>query len=482
VSLRRRLVLLAAGTVAASIVLASIGAYLAMRAGLRAQVDDTLRDQAAAIADRRGPDGGPRLRLRERRLPGPPGWDGPLEPPAPRLGEAAGIGQIVTSDGAVRVRPAENVTLPVDEVDREVAAGKRGEVLRDVEVDGEHLRVLTRRLEGRPLALQLARSLEGVDSTLARLRIILLGVLAAGTAFALAISRLFARKVVAPVTELTEAAEHVGATDDLDRRIEAGGDDEVGRMAQRFNEMLDRLQASREELAASAAAQRQLVADASHELRTPVTSLRTNIEVLLEGGAEDPEERRRVLEDVRAQAAELGALINDVIELARGDQPVPEDAEDVRLDEVVAEEVERVRRHAPDVRFVVDAEPQVVAGAGDRLGRAVANLLVNAAGHSPPGAPVEVRLRDGVLEVRDHGPGVPDEDKPFVFDRFYRGASARSRPGSGLGLAIVRQAIEAHGGTVEVADAPGGGALFRVRLPTTAPGRRGSAAEPLPAR
>jgi two-component system sensor histidine kinase MprB len=120
-------------------------------------------------------------------------------------------------------------------------------------------------------------------------------------------------------------------------------------------------------------------------------------------------------------------------------------------------------------------------GAGDRLGRAVGNLLVNAAGHSDPGDTVEVRLRGGVLEVRDHGPGVDDADKPHVFDRFYRGATARSRPGSGLGLAIVRQAAEAHGGTVEVADADGGGAIFRLRLPTTPAGRPDSAAAPRPA-
>ena len=236
-------------------------------------------------------------------------------------------------------------------------------------------------------------------------------------------------------------------------------------MAQRFNAMLDRLQASRDALAASAAAQRQLVADASHELRTPVTSLRTNIEVLLAGGATAEADRRALLEDVREQAEELGLLINDVIELARGDQPLGADVEELRLDEVVAEAVERARRHAPRVRFALSAEPVVLAGAGDRLGRAVANLLANAAGHSAPGGVVEVALRGGVLEVRDHGPGVPDDDKPLIFDRFYRGATSRGRPGSGLGLAIVRQVAEAHGGEVQVADAAGGGALFRLRLP-----------------
>jgi two-component system sensor histidine kinase MprB len=473
VTLHRRLVLLAAGTVAVTALLAALGAYVAMRSGLRSQVDDTLRDQVAAV---QGEAGGPRFPGFGGGRGGPPPG---FRPPAPRLGEAAGIVQVVSADGAVRLRPDEDVTLPVDEADVAVADGRRGARLRDVTVDGEHLRVLTARLGDRPLAIQLARSLESADSTLARLRVILLLVGLAGTAFALAVSRLFARKVVAPVTELTEAAEHISATDDLGRRIDARGDDEVGRMAQRFNAMLDRLQASRAELAASAAAQRQLVADASHELRTPVTSLRTNIEVLIAGGDIDADERRRMLEDVRDQAEELSALVGDVIELARGDRPLGDDVEDVRLDEVVAEAVERARRHAPGVRFAVDAEPAVLAGAGDRLGRAVGNLLANAAGHSPPGGLVEVRLHDGVLEVRDHGPGVPDADKPYVFDRFYRGASARSRPGSGLGLAIVRQAVEAHGGAVEVGDAEGGGAVFRVRLPAGRPAARDSAGAPL---
>ena len=171
----------------------------------------------------------------------------------------------------------------------------------------------------------------------------------AGTGFAVAVASLFARRVVAPVTALTEAAEHITATDDLGRRVEAGDDvEEVGRLASRFNAMLDRLQGSREELATSVTAQRQLVADASHELRTPVTSLRTNVEVLLSGDAERlaPDERRRLLDDMREQSEELTLLINDVIEVARGDQPLAA-RDDVRLDEVVAEAVARARRNAP---------------------------------------------------------------------------------------------------------------------------------------
>jgi two-component system sensor histidine kinase MprB len=242
----------------------------------------------------------------------------------------------------------------------------------------------------------------------------------------------------------------------------------VGRMAARFNTMLDTLEGS-------VAAQRRLVADASHELRTPVTSLRTNIEVLLAGEDLPEPSRRRVLEDVREQTEELSGLITDVIELARGEVPVS-GTEDVRLDEIAAVTAGRVGRSHPDTRFELDLEPTVVEGLPDRLARAVGNLLDNAAKYGPPGGVVEVRVRAGEVAVRDHGPGVPGAEAPFVFDRFYRGDGARGRQGSGLGLAIVRQVAESHGGGVTVEEAPGGGALFRLRLPVeetlTTPSRR----------
>jgi two-component system sensor histidine kinase MprB len=305
----------------------------------------------------------------------------------------------------------------------------------------------------------MARSLEPANDTLGRLRLVLGALCILGTGFAAAVGRLFSRTVVKPVTDLTEAAEHISATEDLGRRIDASGDDEVGRMAKRFNTMLDTL-------AVSMRAQRQLVADASHELRTPITSLRTNIEVLLESPDLREPERTALLSEVREQAEELGLLITDVIELARGDEPLSS-VEDVGLDALVAEAVERARRHRPSVTFETDLAPTVVEGMPDRLGRAINNLLDNAAKYSPPGGTVEIVVRDGEIAVRDHGPGVAPEDRPFIFDRFRRGANADA-PGSGLGLAIVRQVAEAHGGHVTVEDAPGGGALFRLRLPAVA--------------
>jgi two-component system sensor histidine kinase MprB len=217
----------------------------------------------------------------------------------------------------------------------------------------------------------------------------------------------------------------------------------------------------------SIAAQRQLVADASHELRTPITSLRTNIEVLAEAEALPADERARLLADVEEQTTELGMLVADLIELARGDSPSHE-REDIRLDHLVREAVTRARRHAPGIRFEEELFPVVVDGTRERLARAVNNLLDNAAKHSPPGGVVEVRVDGGEVRVRDHGTGVGPEDLPHLFDRFYRGASSRGRPGSGLGLAIVRQVAEQHGGSVRAANAAGGGAEFVLALPAAA--------------
>ena len=256
------------------------------------------------------------------------------------------------------------------------------------------------------------------------------------------------------MSELTGTVEHVAATRDLSQRIAVGGHDEVARLAQRFNEMLAALEASLQ-------AQQQLVADASHELRTPLTSLRTNIEVLARPDVPG-EERGQILADARVQLEELTLLVGDLVELAREGEPEAV-AEDVRLDRLVEEAVDRARTHG-GVRFVTSLEPTVVRGVPTKLGRAVSNLLDNAAKWSPPGAEVEVGVRDGEVTVRDHGPGIDPSDLPHVFDRFYRAPSARRLPGSGLGLAIVRQVADLHQGSVTAEPAEGGGTLFRLRL------------------
>jgi two-component system sensor histidine kinase MprB len=477
VSLRRRLTLIAAASVGIAILLAALVVYLVVRGELRGQVDDTLRAQAVLVQQNGdfALDGG--------NFPGPP----------PNAGGRAPYSQIVATNGAV-LQTRGGQALPVAASDRRVAAGQLGSSFEDATVNGSHLRIYTFHDTAStqpnapfPVAIQLARPLMQVDNILTHLRLILLLLCAGGIALAAALGRLAARRVLAPLGEVAQAAQHIGETEDLTSRIRVRADDEVGQLATRFNSMLDRLESSRAELDASVRAQRQLVADASHELRTPVTSLRTNVEVLLAGGELEPEDRRRLLHDVVEQSEELSALVGDLIELARGDEPV-ESVEDVRLDRVVEESVARAQRHSPEIRFECTLEPVSVDGVGERLGRAVNNLLGNAARHSEPGGLVEVTVDAGGVRVRDHGHGIAEPDLPYVFDRFFRGTNSRGRQGSGLGLAIVRQVTEQHGGSAGAANAVGGGALFTLRLPAVPaetdgqPSAGTESADPRPAR
>jgi two-component system sensor histidine kinase MprB len=213
----------------------------------------------------------------------------------------------------------------------------------------------------------------------------------------------------------------------------------------------------------AARSQRQLVSDASHELRTPLTSLRTNIEVLARDRSMPADEREKLLHDVVAQLAEMTALVTELVELARGDSH-PAESEDVRLDLLVSEVVEKARREYPHVQFVSDLHPAELHGVRSTIARAVSNLLDNAAKWSPPGGRVDVAVDDGQVVVRDHGPGIDEDDLPYVFDRFYRAPAARKLPGSGLGLAIVKQVAEAHGGGVDAERTEDGGTQMRLRL------------------
>ena len=214
--------------------------------------------------------------------------------------------------------------------------------------------------------------------------------------------------------------------------------------------------------------QRQLVADASHELRTPVTSLRTNAEILLENPDLVREERDQLLSDVVEQSEELTTLVASLIELAR-ETPQEQHFEELRLDELIADAVTRAQRNTSSVAFDAQLEPFLAYGIPERLLQAINNLLDNAAHHSPIGEVVEISLSPDGLRVRDHGHGIDPTDLPHIFDRFYRGANSRSRPGSGLGLAIVYRVIDQHGGTVTATNAPDGGAIFTVKLPNTRP-------------
>jgi two-component system sensor histidine kinase MprB len=438
VTLSRRLAAGAAAAVAFAVVLASVVVYLQTRHVLRSQVDDGLRSLV------------PRVQVIQSRMA--------TEPPVPdaeqgvnvtipraKFGGATGIAQAVTPNGDVVGKPILT--------NQELKTAKTG-TLTDVTKDDTHLRVFV--TEG-PFGdkLVVARPLNEVDSSLARLRMVLLLVGLGGIGLAGGLGLLVARGTIAPVRRLTAEAEHVAETQDLSRRMPVDGDgDEIDRLGAAFNTMLAALESSRE-------AQRQLVADASHELRTPLTSIRTNIELLGRARQLPEAERAEVVAAASAQLEELTLLVGDLVDLARDGRPAAEEVEDVRLDDLVRECAGRMNR----VRFEIESEPMLVRGSRSRLARAITNLLDNAAKFSPAGGVVEVRVAGGEVSVRDHGPGIAAEDLPHVFDRFYRAPSARGTPGSGLGLAIVRQVAEAHQGTAVAEPAEGGGARLRLRLP-----------------
>jgi two-component system, OmpR family, sensor histidine kinase MprB len=442
-SFRARLTLASAAAVAVAVVGASAITYALVRNELRDGVDETLHSRAAELPPRLDvigdPDGEQFLGLRPERF-----------------GGVAVFTQLVRRDGQAITPPGASGKLPVS---IRALAAARGALdhpfYEDAHVQGTHVRVLTLPL-GRGYAVQVARSLEEVDGTLARIQRWLIALALVGIGLAAALGLLVARAVLAPVQRLTRAAEDVSQTGDLSQRIDVDGKDELSRLASTFNTMLGALEDS-------ARSQRQLVSDASHELRTPLTSLRTNIEVLARDEALPAGEREQLLRDVTEQLTEMTALVAELVELARGDQ-APVEPEDVRLDLVTADAIERTRRNRPGVSFEPDLQESMIRGVPSNIERAVSNLLDNAAKWSPPDGQIEVTVRDGELTVRDHGPGIDSGDLPYVFDRFYRAPSARGMPGSGLGLAIVRQVAEAHGGTVTAEPAPGGGTLMRLTL------------------
>ena len=445
-SFRARLALVAAAAVALAIVTASLVIYFVVGEQLLAPIDDSLQTTAAQLRTT-------------------PVHDfAHFGTPAGELGGATVLPQGVDAEGKVYLppdpapgfdsTPRASVKLPVSDEVIAVARGQRGRFFSDAHVRGTHFRVLTMPVRGG--ALRVARSLTEVDNSLGHIKNLLILIAGGGIAIAAALGLAVSRAALAPVRRLTTATENVTKTGDLSDRIEVGGRDELSRLAGSFNAMLGALEES-------SRAQRQLVADASHELRTPLTSLRTNIEVLASERQLPAGERERLLTDVVDQLSEMTTLISGLIDLARGEQPSSE-PEDVRLDLVAADAVERARRDRPAVTFTTDLQESMVQGIPATIERAVANLLDNAAKWSPPNADVEVAVRDGQISVRDHGPGIDEEDLPHIFDRFYRSRSARGRPGSGLGLAIVRQVAVAHGGEVVAERAEGGGTRMTLRL------------------
>lgn len=448
-----------AGSIAVTVAALAVLAYVFVSAqvtnsldrSLYAARDDLVRQQVDDDSDEDDlTDGLPSLEVRTR--PGGPAY----------------FVQLVAADGRTSVPANADASLPATADVRELARDGGDAFIYDSEIDEVHLRVLAAPYGPDTVVLIAAPSLE-LDDTLGRLQVAAVLTGLTGPVLGAVIGLLATRATIRPLRRLTEAAETVARTRDLSTRLPVRGKDEISRLTATFNDMLQALRAAE-------ASQRRLVSDASHELRTPLTSLRVNVELLAGRGGELPEdERQAVLEDIIAQASDLGQIMTGLFDLARGEERAVASVS-FAADLVVAEALAGARRDWPQVTFRADVSPCRLVGDPARFGTAVTNLIDNAATYAGSDGPVDVELRADVLRVRDRGPGIAPEDREHVFERFRRAERTQNVPGSGLGLAIVKQVMSEIGATVQAQPRPGGGTDLVVDL-----GRPAAAARTRPA-
>lgn len=455
VSLRWRVMLLGMSMVVMAVVLMAVAVYAVVSNALYDDIDNQLRTRAALLIE-----------------------SGSLDADPGKAIEGTAYSDMnamfVIPGRTIFTAKQENQTIPFGGPEKDVVDGTLWMSMRTA----SHQRVLAQHLPSGNTLL-LSKSLAPTGEVLKRLGTVLLIVGGIGVAVAAIAGGMVASAGLRPVARLTQAAERVARTDDL-RPIPVAGNDELARLTEAFNMMLRALAESRDR-------QARLVADAGHELRTPLTSMRTNVELLMEsmkpGARRLPDEDMVELRaDVIAQIEELSTLVGDLVDLTREEAGTAVH-ETVEMSEVIERSLERVRRRRNDIEFNVSITPWQVYGDAAGLGRAVLNLLDNAAKWSPPGGNVGVRLSQvdalhAELVVSDFGPGIPAQERPLVFERFFRSTSARAMPGSGLGLAIVKQVVLKHGGTLRVDDTVPGGQPPGTSMHVVLPGRPSVNQEP----
>ena len=373
--------------------------------------------------------------------------------------------QIFRPDGEAVLRVGrEQVIPPIEAVDVGVVSRNRRWVLRDVRISGVPYRMITARLRG-PLAedsdalgFQIARDMSRVNANLAGLTRRMIPIGGIGILLVGLTGWILASRAVRPVRDLTETAEQIAATERLDAagQLDRSAPGEIGRLAAAFSKMLSSLSASRRE-------QQRLVSDAGHEFRTPITALKTNLETLLRQDRQLSEsQRREILEAAVTQSNQLAGLATELVDLATDVQHRDEDLTDVDLGDLAAEVALRFQQIGGR-ELSVTGEGTSVRGRRSQLERALGNLVDNAVKWAA--STVEINLEGGKVTVRDDGTGIPGDDLPHIFGRFYRSRQAHATPGSGLGLAIVDHLITAHGGTVFARNRAGGGAEVGFILP-----------------
>ncbi|WP_187366019.1 HAMP domain-containing sensor histidine kinase [Trebonia kvetii] len=443
-TLRNRVSVAAAAGVLIVVAAVSTALYLFYAASLRSRVDATLVDaaqQAAGIARSLKQSGG--------RGSGT----------VPDISTPVTVGSVQVQLIPGPVTPGQpNRFGPLDGHDVAVAGQAQPAYFADEHHDGQQFRVYTVAWADNPGGLvRTSRPANADDGALRDAALLLAGLTVAAACLTYGAARLTAGRILRPIGELTEAAEHVTKTRDLTSRLGfPQANDEVGRLASSFDTMLAALHES-------LTAQRQLTADASHELRTPLTSLTTNLDLLEDGaGLADPQ-APALVRAAREQAAELDQLITDLLDLARYRESPPH-RETVRLDLLTEEAVRRLRQREPHPAIDSELHPCLVHADPAGLDRAITNLIGNAVKWTPEGDTVRVVVENGQVSVTDQGPGIPDTDLPRIFERFYRAPAARGTPGAGLGLAIVGGVARANDGTVTVRTGPGG-STFTLAFP-----------------
>ncbi|MGW1316666.1 sensor histidine kinase [Streptomyces sp. NPDC002426] len=449
--LRSRLALLVATAVAVAVAAVAAACWLTTKDRLTEQLDTTLSQVKP---------NGDTIRLLQL------GCSGQL-PDDLRLLPTPYTIQLVSATGTDPCTQPDKTAIPVQNEDRAVAAGLRQSAVHTTEAeDGTEMRVYTsaaRTPGGQAgVAVSVAMPMDQVTDPLNELALVLLLVSGIGVVGAGAAGLWIARTGLRPVDDLAHAVAHVAETEDLTIRIPVEGEDEIARLSRSFNSMTSSLATSRDR-------QSQLIADAGHELRTPLTSLRTNIELLSRsddtGRAIPPDDRKALMASVKAQMTELAALIGDLQELSRPDAAQPGPLQVVALHDITRTALQRARLRGPELTVNAELAPWYVRAEPAALERAVVNVLDNAVKFSPPRGTIDVALHRGELTVRDHGPGIPAEELPHVFDRFWRSPSARQLPGSGLGLSIVARTVQQAGGDITLSPADGGGTVASIRLP-----------------
>lgn len=478
-SLRRRIAAAAAVAVAAVAVAVAVISYVSTRSHLIGEVKTELRIRAQVFLGPHQSGGGPGGGQGE-----PGGAQGFATPGPPEPGGAIGDFQVVEPNGKIVFW--SSVQLPLNQHVLSIARSGVGSFFYDARVGSNHTHYEIYAVWDADdhHVVMVALPLTDDDAVLSGLLLPYGLLIGGGVLLALLLGLAISRSALRPIEQFVAKTERVTRALESPARLEETDAVELRRLAKSFNQTLDALERSID-------AQRNLVADASHELRTPIAALRSNVQIFLESDRLPVGERELLQESILAELDELTQLVADVVELARGSAPSLH-REPIELDLVVREAAERAGRRAPQMTFDLDLEPTLVQGNPDTIGRAVTNVIDNARKWSPAGGTIEVRLSDGTLSVRDHGPGFNESDLAHVFDRFYRAADARRLPGSGLGLAIVEQAAESHGGHATALNAAAGGALVRVNFgppieapasaPAPEPPASGHEAEPAPSK